>query len=160
MAVGDVVRARGTETNLEPGGPTVADLAFQQAGIQSPTGANLLASVMDSKSHIQFEMRNLGFAVNPDVGAVINIYARLLDLESGSSPQEDAQVPNANFKHIMITQIRVDDDEADTQFARSPIVSYDYEDLDAEIFIENRTGQTMDAGWILDYIPATLRVET
>ena len=54
----------------------------------------------------------------------------------------------------------MDDDQADTQFARSPIVSYDYEDLDAEIFIENRTGQTMDAGWILDYIPATLRVET
>lgn len=161
MSVGDVIRARGTTgTNLEPGGPTVADLAFQQCGIQSPTGANLLATVMDNKAGIQFEMRNLGFAVNPDIGAVINIYARLLDLDPGSSPQQDAQVPNANFKHPLITQIRVDDDQADTQVARSPIVAYDYEDLDAEIFIECRCGQTMDAGWILDYIPASLRVET
>ena len=87
-------------------------------------------------------------AITGDAGSVINLYARLVDI--GSAGTEDAEVPDANFPHTYLGSFPHNNPSTSEQAASiqislpNAVTGQIY-----NFYIENKTGQTISAGWEL-----------
>jgi hypothetical protein len=94
-------------------------------------------------------------ATTGDANSVINLYARLMNI--GSADTEDAEVPDVNFQKDFLGSF-AHNNPATGEQAVSIVVSLPNVSSQQvfEFYIENKTGQTISAGWELTIRPKTL----
>lgn len=94
-------------------------------------------------------------ATTGTAGSVINLYARLIDI--GNAGTEDAEAPDANFQHLFLGSFLHNNPSTaaqtvsfNTQLPNTKTSQiYNY-------YIENKTGQTISAGWDVHVTPMTI----
>ena len=134
----------GTEITIEEAGAAVTDGSFSTIGDNNWTAANQEISTSLYYPSVRVRLTSLGFATNPDVGAVVNVYARPINFEG----TEDQPPPSANYPHTYVGSMPVDDDQALTQ-AIERIFANPHPGTEQEWYIENQCGQTTDTNWNL-----------
>jgi hypothetical protein len=94
-------------------------------------------------------------ATTGDANSVLNLYARVMNV--GSADTEDSETPDANFQHTYLGSFPHNNPATGEQ-AVSIVVSLPNVSSQQvyEFFIENKTGQTISAGWELTIRPKTL----
>lgn len=94
-------------------------------------------------------------ATTGDANSVINVYARVMNV--GSADTEDSEVPDANFQQTYLGSF-LHNNPATGEQAASIVVSLPNVSSQQvfEFYIENKTGQTISAGWELTIRPKTL----
>jgi hypothetical protein len=91
--------------------------------------------------------------VAPDANSVINLYARPLDVQSTN----DNPVPDANFQRLYLGSFGLNDVTTPAQYVTMDIAlpngktSQEY-----EFYLENKSGQSLPAGWDFYITPKTL----
>lgn len=89
---------------------------------------------------------------SPNANTVINLYARLMNTDGTN----DADVPDANFQHIYVGGFPIND-VLTNQFITIDIPLPNTKTSQIyEFYIENKTGQTLVAGWTLKVTPKTI----
>jgi len=92
------------------------------------------------------------FSVAPTANTAINLYLRPLDVQSTN----DGDVPDANFQHMYVGSFPLND-VTTAQYITIPIslpgtaTSQNY-----EFYVENKSGQSLPAGWDIYVTPKTL----
>jgi len=88
----------------------------------------------------------------PDANSIINLYAKLHNVQSTN----DGEVPDANHRHVYIGAFPLND-VLTNQYITIDVALPNYMTSSVyEFFIENRSGQTLQAGWILYVTPKTI----
>ena len=88
----------------------------------------------------------------PTANSSVNLYARLLNTVSAN----DADVPDANFQHTYLGSFPVND-VLTNQYITITVSLPNYKtSSEYEFYIENKTGQTIVAGWVLYVTPKTI----
>jgi len=98
------------------------------------------------EAHIVLQMDSAG---TPDPNSVVNLYARAMNFTDipGTTDTNDAEIPDANNRHIYIGTFPVNDVTTE-QFIPLDIHLPNWESQAVYQFgIENQTGQTIAAGW-------------
>lgn len=148
MAIGtnDLIDKFGTQDEVSVASPSaITNNSFSVAG-------DVSAWTNDDDAPAAMATLECTFGTAPTLGSNVNLYARLLNVVSTS----DQVVPSASFLHTFLGAFPVDDVTA-TQLITLEIplpnasTSQQY-----EFYLENRTGQTMSAGWSLYITPKTL----
>ena len=137
----------GSTITCEESGASIADAVFTQAD-----DANLTAANQADYTHCDVLLSTVDTTVNPDIGGVVNVYLRPINIEG----TEDQPPPSANFPHKFLCAMPIDDDEALTQAIKVEARLPNPND-DCEAYIENQCGQTISAGWNLRITPKALR---
>ena len=94
-------------------------------------------------------------ATSGDAGSVLNLYAKLLDVGDGGT--EDTEVPDANFPSIYLGSFSHNNPSTAAQASAiqislpNAVTSQVY-----HFYVENKTGQTISAGWELTIRPKTI----
>lgn len=93
-------------------------------------------------------------ATTGDAGSVINLYAKLLDV--GNATTEDTEVPDANFPHIFLGAFPHNNPSTGAQTASIRMTLPNAKAGQVyHFYIENKTGQTISAGWELSITTVT-----
>lgn len=139
----EAVYKYGTQKTLEASGGSTAANAFTQANDASMTAT-------DHSDYTLLDFVFTGaFSVAPTAGEVVNLYARLLDIDSTN----DAQVPSANYLATYLGSFLVEP-VTSTQYVALYNVPLPGRSFDC--YIENKTSQTLSAGWVLKAAPKTI----
>lgn len=133
----------GTTKTLEANGASTAANVFTIAD-----DASMTASDHNDYTMIDFTLSGT-FSIAPTAGEVINLYARLMDIDGTN----DAQVPSTNYLATYLGSFLVE-----------PVTSAQYVALfnvatpgrTFNCYIENKTSQTLGAGWTLKATPKTV----
>lgn len=140
-----VIDVFGTQETLGTTSAAVVDDAFSIAGdLSTFTNADDApeASVI----------LECNFSIAPTVNRTINLYLRLLNIESTN----DQTIPSANFTHKFVGSFPLDPGTS-AQFIPIDITlpntktSQEY-----EFYVENKSNQTMPAGWDIHVTPKTI----
>ena len=92
-------------------------------------------------------------ATTGDAGSVINLYARLVDIQSTN----DAEVPDSNFKHVFLGSFPHNNPSTSAQYHAIRIGLPNTQTSQVyHFYIENQTGQTISAGWDLYITPIAI----
>jgi hypothetical protein len=94
-------------------------------------------------------------ATTGTANTVVNLYAQLLDI--GSAGTEDGQVPDANYQHHYLGSFPHNNPSTAEQ-AVSLVAALPNTQTSQvyQFYIENKTGQTISAGWELTVRPKTI----
>jgi hypothetical protein len=146
MAIGTnaLVEVFGTQDTLGTTSGSVVNDAFSVAGDLSTwtnTDDAPRASVTLSAT----------FSVAPTQGSVVNLFLRLLDVQSTN----DQEIPDADYGHVYVGSFPVNN-----------VTSAQYQAIDIslpngstsqqyEFYVENKSGQSMSAGWDIYVTPKT-----
>lgn len=88
----------------------------------------------------------------PDANSVVNLYAKLHNTEGTN----DGEVPDANHRHVYIGTFPMND-VLTNQYITIKVALPNYKTSSLyEFFVENITGETLQAGWILYITPITI----
>jgi len=147
MAIGtdSAIHFFGTQDTLGTTSAAVANDAFSIAGDLS-TWPN------DDDAPMASVTLSANFSVAPTANTGINLYLRLLDVQSTN----DATVPDANFQHFYVGSFPLNDSTV-AQFITIDIAlpngqtSQNY-----EFYVENKSGQSLPAGWDIFVTPKTI----
>ena len=85
----------------------------------------------------------------PDADSVVNLYARLLDVQSTN----DQDVPDANFQHVYLGSFPTNDVLTNQYIPRIIHLPNNKTSQNYEFYIENKTGETIQAGWDIYITP-------
>ena len=135
----------GTQDTLGTTSADVTDTSFSIAGDLS-TWTN-----DDDAPHAAVTL-NVNYSVAPDANSVINLYLRPLNIQSTNGQE----IPDANYQHSYAGSFPVND-VTTSQFSSiiislpNTVTSQQY-----EFYLENKTGQTMPAGWDVFVTPKTI----
>jgi len=134
----------GTQAALGTSSSAVADGAFS---IASDTSTVTISSDVDQASVVL----EADGAAALDVGASVNLFLQPLNIVSTN----DAEEPSANFPHVYVGTFFLKD-IATNQFSPLDISLENIKSGQEYIpFIENLTGQSIDAGWDIHYTDKT-----
>lgn len=139
----------GTEVTLEESGASTADGVFTAADDVNFLIADNEISTGIQGTHLKVRLTTVDTTVNPDVGGVVNVYARPQNIEG----TEDGEPPTANYPHTFVCSLPVDDDQAVTQDIQKSLVKNPFPHTECAYYIENQCGQTISAGWNLRVTP-------
>jgi len=134
----------GTQDTLGTSSATVADGAFSVAG-------DLSTWTNDDDAPRASVTALIDYASAPDANSVINLYLRLLNTESTN----DQETPDANFTHTYVGSIPVNDVTTNQYITIDITLPNSKTSQEYEFYIENQTGQTIQAGWDLYVTPKT-----
>ena len=135
----------GTQDTLGTSSATVADAAFSVA-------SDLSTWTNDDDAPRASVTALIDYAVAPDVNSVVNLYLRLLNTQSTN----DSEIPDANFTHTYVGSFPVNDVTTNQYVTIDISLPNGKSSQEYEFYIENQTGQTIQAGWDLYVTPKTI----
>lgn len=145
ISTGAAIEFFGTQDTLGTASSAVANAGFSVAGDLS-TWTNdddaVSASVTISAT----------FSVAPTANGTINLYARLLNVQGVN----DATVPDANFQHIYVGSFPLNDSTAAQYVSIEIGLPNTYTSQQYEFYVENKSGQTLPAGWDIYITPKAI----
>ena len=146
MAIGtsSLVEFFGTQDTLGTSSATVADAAFSIAG-------DLSTWTNDDDAPRASVTALIDYAVAPDANSVVNLYLRPLNTQSTN----DQEIPDANFTHTYVGSFPVNDVTTNQYITIDISLPNAYTSQQYEFYIENKTGQTIQAGWDIYVTPKT-----
>ena len=145
ISTNDAIEKFGAQDTLGTSSATVADAAFSIAGDLS-TWTNDDDAVMASVTAL------IDYAVAPDVNSAVNLYVRLLNTEGTN----DSDVPDANFQHKYVGSLPVNDVTTNQYVTIDISLPNGKTSQEYEFYIENKTGQTIQAGWDIYVTPKAI----
>ena len=135
----------GTQDTLGTTSATVADAAFSIAG-------DLSTWTNDDDAPQASVTALIDYAVAPDVNSVVNLYLRPLNTQSTN----DQEIPDANFTHTYVGSFPVNDVTTNQYITIDISLPNGQTSQQYEFYIENSTGQTIQAGWDIYVTPKTV----
>ena len=147
MAIGtdSAVNFFGTQDTLGTSSASVADAAFSIA-------SDLSTWTNDDDAPMASVTLEITYALSPDANSSVNLYLRTLNVESTN----DGDVPDANFQHMYVGSFPVND-VTTNQYITIDITLPNYKtSSEFEFYIENSTGQTIQASWDIYVTPKTI----
>ncbi len=135
----------GTQDTLGTSSATVADAAFSIAG-------DLSTWTNDDDAPQASVTALIDYSVAPDANSVVNLYLRLLNTQSTN----DQETPDANFQHTFVGSFPVNDVTTNQYITIDISLPNGQTSQQYEFYIENVTGQTIQAGWDLYVTPKTI----
>ena len=135
----------GAQDTLGTSSATVADDAFSIAG-------DLSTWVNDDDAPMASVTALIDYAVAPDANSAVNLYLRLLDTQSTN----DSEVPDANYQHKYVGSFPVNDVTTNQYVTIDISLPNGKTSQNYEFYIENKTGQTIQAGWDIYVTPKTI----
>jgi hypothetical protein len=145
ISTGAAVEFFGTQDTLGTSSAAVANAAFSIA-------SDLSTWVNDDDAPMASVTLLANFAVAPTANTSVNLYLRLLDVQSTN----DGTVPDANFQHTYVGSFPLND---------STIAQYITIDIglpnaktsqNYEFYVENSSGQSLPAGWDIYVTPKAI----
>lgn len=135
----------GTQATVTGTTATVADGAF------SVTGSIVLFTNTDDAPQASV-VAMLDWSAAPDANSSVNLYARLMDIDGGN----DQDVPDANYQHGYLGSFPINDVTTNQYIAIDISLPNTVSSQVYEFYIENQTGQTIQANWTLKVTPKTI----
>ena len=145
ISTNSAVEFFGTPDPLGTSSATVADAAFSIA-------SDLSTWTNDDDAPRASVTALIDYAVAPDVNSVVNLYLRLLNTQSTN----DNEIPDANFTHTYVGSFPVNDVTTNQYVTIDISLPNGKSSQEYEFYIENQTGQTIQAGWDLYVTPKTI----
>lgn len=145
ISTGAAVEFFGTQDTLGTSSAAVANAAFSIA-------SDLSTWVNDDDAPMASVTLLANFAVAPTANTSVNLYLRLLDVQSTN----DGTVPDANFQHTYVGSFPLNDSNI-AQYITIDIglpnakTSQNY-----EFYVENSSGQSLPAGWDIYVTPKAI----
>ena len=139
----------GTQDNLDSTSASVADAAFSiSTDVVTPWTND------DDAPEATFTL-SASWATETNIaGLTVGLYARLLNVVTTS----DTGVPSADNQRHLLGVFQVPAENASDPYymtTRAPLPNYKTSS-EYEFYIQNNTGQTISAGWILYVTPITI----
>lgn len=134
----------GTQDTLGTSSATVADAAFSIAG-------DLSTWTNDDDAPRASVTALIDYAVAPDANSVVNLYVRPLNTVTTN----DQEIPDANFQHTFVGSLPVNDVTTNQYITIDITLPNTKTSQEYEFYIENKTGQTIQAGWDIYVTPKT-----
>jgi len=139
------IHAFGTQDTLGTSSAAVANDAFSIAG-------DLSTWVNDDDAPQASVTLLANFSVAPSANTVINLYLRLLDVQSTN----DATVPDANFQHFYVGSFPLNDSTVAQYITLDIGLPNGQTSQNYEFYVENKSGQSLPAGWDIFVTPKTI----
>jgi len=145
ISTGAAIEFFGTQDTLGTSSAAVANAAFSIA-------SDLSTWVNDDDAPMASVTLLANFAVAPAANTLVNLYLRLLDVQSTN----DGTVPDANFQHTYVGSFPLNDSTV-AQYITIDIglpnakTSQNY-----EFYVENSSGQSLPAGWDIYVTPKAI----
>jgi hypothetical protein len=137
-----LIHVFGTQDTLGTSSAAVADDAFSIAGDLS-TWTNDDDAVMASVT------LKADFSTAPTANTSINLYLRLLNTQSTN----DADVPDVNFQHMYVGSFPLNDVTTAQYITIDIALPNAYTSQQYEFYVENKSGQSLPAGWDIYVTP-------
>lgn len=148
IAQDSAVEFFGTQDTLGNASTTVADAAFSVIG----TGGTDAWTNDDDAPTASITLLADWNTTAPDVNSSVNLYVRPLNVTSTF----DGEVPDANHLHHYVGSFPTND-VLTNQYITITITLPNYKtSSEFEFYIENKTGETIQAGWDLYITPKTI----
>ena len=145
ISTGAAIEFFGTQDTLGTTSAAVADNAFSIAG-------DLSTWVNDDDAPQASVILLANFSVAPTANSSINLYLRLLDIQSTN----DQDVPDANFQHTYVGSFPLNDVTTAQYIAIDISLPNTVTSQNYEFYVENQSGQSLPAGWDIYVTPKTL----
>lgn len=148
MAIGtdSAIHVFGTQDTLGTSSASVADAAFSIAG-------DLSTWVNDDDAPTASVTALFDWNTTPpDANSTVNLYVRMLDIQSTN----DNDVPDANFQHTYVGSFPINDVLTNQYVTIDIALPNTKSSQNYEFYIENKTGQTIQAGWDIFVTPKTI----
>lgn len=145
MAIGtnSAIHFFGTQDTVTSTGASTADGVFTSAGTWTNDDDAPMAAVTGVFT----------FATAPDANSVINLYARMDNID-GSTGDQDA--PDANYQHTFLGSFPLNDVTSAQNIAIQAALPNNYTSQVYNFYIENKGGQTISVNWSLLVTPMTI----
>ena len=142
----DFIEKFGTQDALDDSSATVVDDAVSLAG-------DLSEWTNDDDAPFAVAILEFDYAVNPTVGSSVLLLAQLIDV----SGTDDTEPPTTTYLHIPLGTFPVKG-QITPQFAsiRSELPNTKTSQVYQFYILNNKTGQTIQAGWDLRVTPYTI----
>jgi len=145
ISTGAAIEFFGTQTTVTGTTATVANGAF------SITGDIVQFTNADDAPQASI-VALLDWSVAPDANSSVNLYARLMNIDSTN----DQDVPDANYRNTYLGSFPINDVTTNQHIAIDVSLPNTVSSQVYEFYIENDTGQTIQANWTLKVTPKTL----
>lgn len=147
MAIGtdSAIHFFGTQDTLGTSSAAVADDAFSIA-------SDLSTWVNDDDAPTASVTLLANFAVAPTANTTINLYLRLLNVQSTN----DATVPDANFQHFFVGSFPLNDSTVAQYITIDIPLPNGLTSQNYEFYVENKSGQSLPLGWDIFVTPKTI----
>jgi hypothetical protein len=145
IATGAAVEFFGTQDTLGTSSAAVANAAFSIAG-------DLSTWTNDDDAPQASVTLLCNFSVAPTANSSINLYARLLDVQSTN----DSTVPDANFQHRYVGSFPLNDSTVAQYISIDISLPNAYTSQQYEFYVENKSGQSLPSGWDLYVTPKSI----
>ena len=144
IGTGALIEFFGTQDTLGTLKALVADNAFSVAG-------DLSTWTNDDDAPQASVTLLANFSVAPTANSTVNLYLRPLDIQSTN----DQEIPDANFTHTYVGSFPVND-VTTAQYVKIDIsLPNSYTSQQYEFYVENKSGQSLPAGWDIYVTPKT-----
>jgi hypothetical protein len=140
---GERILVKGTPKTLEASGAAIANNALAQADDATYDIFTDGGSMTDARIGLQF-----AYATAPTEGTVLAIYAQPLDIIGTG----DAEAPEATRPTVYIGSVVVNN-VTTTQYAE--LIARDLPWKASYYLHNNGTGQSVSAGWVMEFTPCT-----
>ena len=145
ISTGAAIEFFGTQDTLGTSSAAVADAAFSIA-------SDLSTWTNDDDAVIASVTLSCTFSVAPTANTSLNLYLRLLDVQSTN----DNTVPDANFQHVYVGSFPLNDSTSAQYITIDIGLPNAYTSQQYEFYIENRSGQSLPAGWDIFVTPKAI----
>lgn len=144
MAIGTdaIIEFFGTQDALDSTTAQVVNNAFSIAG-------DVVQWTNDDDAPEASVVLEADFAAAPDVASVIHLHARLMNIVSTN----DADVPDANNQNVYLGSFPMNDVTTVQWIPIRVVLPNNISSQVYEMYVENKTGQTLPAGWDLHVTP-------
>lgn len=144
ITTNDAIVKLGTTKTLEANGASIANNAMGAADDATYSISADGASAPDAEFVL-----TATFATAPTINTTLDLYAQELDIDGTA----DAQAPTTTYKQRYIGSFVVN---AVTSAQPLKLRAYDVPLLAGYFLMNNATGQTLSAGWVLKVTPRTI----
>lgn len=149
MAIGTdaAIEFFGTQDTVTAGGGTsaVSNDAFS-------VGADAAAWTNDDDAVMATMVAMLDWATAPNANSYVNLYARLMNIDGTN----DQDVPDANYPHVFLGSFPINDVTTNQYIAIEIGLPNTVSSQVYEFYVENKTGQTLQAGWTMKITPKAI----
>ena len=146
ISTGAAIEFFGTQDTLGTSSAAVANAAFSIA-------SDLSTWVNDDDAPMASVTLLANFAVAPAANTLVNLYLRLLDVQSTN----DGTVPDANFQHTYLGSFPLNDVTTAQYIPITISLPNTYTSQAYNFHIENQSGQSLPASnWSLNITPKTI----
>lgn len=147
MVIGadDGIHKFGTQDTVDSSSAAVLDDAFSVAG-------DVTQWTNDDDAPMASMVAMLDWSVAPTANTSVHLYARLDDIDSTN----DQDTPDGNYRHTLLGSFPINDVTTNQYIAIDIALPNTVTSQRYTFFIENQTGQTIQAGWTLKITPKTI----